>query len=53
MIRDETGRHAVLAADGQQAEKVIAELLARPEIALVHLRNVGYGCYNFGVRTTG
>ena len=21
----------------------------RPEVALVHLRNVGYGCYNFAV----
>jgi len=52
---DKQGRIAdgMLAADGQQAEKVIAELLARPEIDLVHLRNVGYGCYNFAVRTTG
>jgi len=31
----------------------IAELLARPEVELVHLRNVGYGCYNFSVRATG
>jgi Protein of unknown function (DUF1203) len=43
----------VPAADGPQAEKVIAELLARPEVELVHLRNVGYGCYNFCVRATG
>jgi Protein of unknown function (DUF1203) len=28
----------------------MAELLARPEVELVHLRNVGYGCYNFCVR---
>jgi len=28
---------------------MIAGLLARPEVALVHLRNVGYGCYNFAV----
>jgi Protein of unknown function (DUF1203) len=39
----------VLAADGHQAEAVIAELLARPGVELVHLRNVGYGCYNFAV----
>jgi Protein of unknown function (DUF1203) len=38
---------------GSKAEKVIAELLARPEVDLVHLRNVGYGCYNFAVRATG
>jgi hypothetical protein len=36
-----------------QAEEVITELLARPEVDLVHLRNVGYGCYNFAVRATG
>ncbi len=30
-----------------------AELLARPEVDLVHLRNVGYGCYNLAVRATG
>jgi len=29
---------------------VIRELLARPDVTLVHLRNVGYGCYNFAVR---
>jgi hypothetical protein len=28
---------------------VIRELLARPDVALVHLRNVGWGCYNFAV----
>jgi Protein of unknown function (DUF1203) len=49
---DRKGRIAdgVLVADGQQARSVIAELLARPEVELVHLRNVGYGCYNFCVR---
>ena len=49
---DEQGRIAagVLAADGRQAQSVIAELLARPEVELVHLRNVGYGCYNCAVR---
>ena len=40
-------------ADGQRAQAVIAELLARPEVELVHLRNVGYGCYNFAVRANG
>jgi hypothetical protein len=29
---------------------VIRDLLARPDVALVQLRNVGYGCYNFAVR---
>ena len=38
------------AADGRQAQAVIKELLARPGVELVHLRNVGYGCYNFAVR---
>jgi Protein of unknown function (DUF1203) len=52
---DGRGRIAdgVLAADGQQAQAVIAELLGRPEVELVHLRNVGYGCYNFAVRGCG
>jgi hypothetical protein len=40
----------VLAGDGRQAEAVIRDLLARPDIAQVHLRNVGYGCYNYAVR---
>jgi hypothetical protein len=49
---DEQGRitGGVLAADGRQAQAVISELLARPEVELVHLRNVGYGCYNCAVR---
>ncbi|MDQ2811006.1 MAG: DUF1203 domain-containing protein [Actinomycetota bacterium] len=52
---DRQGRIAdgVLAADGRQAQRVIAELLARPGVELVHLRNVGYGCYNFAVRAFG
>lgn len=41
----------MLAADGVHALAVIQEMLARPDVALVHLRNVGYGCYNFAVRT--
>jgi hypothetical protein len=49
---DREGRIAdgVLVADGERAMTVIRELLARPDVAIVHLRNVGYGCYNFAVR---
>lgn len=49
---DHQGRIAdgVLAEDGDHAMTVIRELLARPDVALVHLRNVGYGCYNCTVR---
>lgn len=52
---DRQGRIAdgVLVADGKQAQDAIAELLARPEVELVHLRNVGYGCYNFAVWPNG
>jgi uncharacterized protein DUF1203 len=52
---DHDGRIAdgVLVSDGHQAEAVIRELLGQPHIALVHLRNVGYGCYNFSVRPGG
>lgn len=52
---DREGRIAggVLVADGHQARGVIAELLARPGVELVHLRNVGFGCYNFCVRVNG
>ena len=49
---DHEGRIAdgVLTRDGEEAARVISALLGRPEVALVHLRNVGYGCYNFAVR---
>lgn len=49
---DHAGRIAdgVLADNGDHAVTVIREMLARPDVALVHLRNVGYGCYNFAVR---
>jgi hypothetical protein len=49
---DQDGRIAagVLASDGEHAMTVIRGLLARPDITLAHLRNVGYGCYNFAVR---
>jgi hypothetical protein len=49
---NEQGRieDGVLADDGEHAEKVIEDLLARPDVVLVQLRNVGYGCYNFAAR---
>jgi Protein of unknown function (DUF1203) len=49
---DRQGRIAegLLVRDGEQAMTVIRQLLARPSVAIVHLRNVGYGCYNFAVR---
>jgi hypothetical protein len=49
---DRDGRicDGVLVSDGQHAMPVIGELLGRADVALVHLRNVGYGCYNFAVR---
>ncbi len=40
----------VLVRDGEEALEVIQELLARPDVAFAHLRNVGFGCYNFAVR---
>jgi hypothetical protein len=49
---DHEGRIAdgVLAASGDDALTVIKEMLGRPDVALVHLRNVGAGCYNCAVR---
>jgi Protein of unknown function (DUF1203) len=49
---DRDGRIAdgVLVHNGEHAMTAIRELLARPDVTLVHLRNVGYGCYNFAVR---
>jgi hypothetical protein len=29
--------------------RAVGDLLARPEVVLVHVRNVTYGCYNFAV----
>jgi Protein of unknown function (DUF1203) len=40
----------VLVDDGDHASTVIREMLGRPDVALVHLRNVGFGCYNCMVR---
>ena len=52
---DHQGRIAdgILAADGDHATEAIHALLRRPDVSLVHLRNVGYGCYNFAVRRRG
>lgn len=41
----------VYVSSGEEADRAIADLLARPGVALVQLRNVGFGCYNFAVRT--
>jgi hypothetical protein len=49
---DERGRIAAgsYVLDGEDADRAIADLLGRPDVTLVQLRNVGYGCYNFAVR---
>jgi hypothetical protein len=49
---DHDGRIAdgVLVPDGVRARAVITDLLTQSDVALVHLRNVEYGCYNFAVR---
>ena len=49
---DRDGRiiEGFLVDDGEHATAVIREQLARPGVALVQLRNVGHGCYNFTVR---
>lgn len=39
--------------DGSGAEPAIDKLLANPEIATVHSRNVLYGCYMFAINHTG
>lgn len=48
--RDGQIADGVLASDGQHALTAIRRMLARPDAALVHLRNVGFGGYNFAVR---
>jgi Protein of unknown function (DUF1203) len=49
---DRDGRIAdgTLAADGAEAHAIIERWLGRPQVQRVHVRNVGYGCYNFAVR---
>jgi hypothetical protein len=43
-IHDATTVH-----DGQDSEAVIAELLAVPDVAQIHSRNVAWGCYMFAI----
>lgn len=42
--------HATTIAAGDSAEAAIAELLADPEAAVVHSRNIEPGCYMFAIR---
>lgn len=48
---DSRGRihEATRVHDGQAPEAVIAEILANPEVAYLHSRNVAYGCYMFAI----
>jgi hypothetical protein len=39
----------ILVEDGDHAMTAIGDLLSRPDVTLVQLRNVGYGCYNCAV----
>jgi hypothetical protein len=49
---DRRGRisDGVLAADGDHATAIIRELFTSPDVSLIQLRNVGFGCYNCSVR---
>ena|SRR5690242_12962287 len=50
---DKAGRIAdALLVEGAEAEAGITRLLARPEVATVHSRNVLYGCYMFAIDRT-
>lgn len=51
---DTQGRIAggILAKGLEQLQEAIGVLLERPDVELVHLRNVEYGCYNFTIRPT-
>jgi hypothetical protein len=40
-------------ADGAEAERVLADLLARPDVDFVHSRNVAYGCFMFTIGRRG
>lgn len=46
--KDDRIHDAVLVA-GVDAEAVIAELFARPDVTFLHSRNVLYGCYMFAI----
>jgi hypothetical protein len=39
--------------DGKEPEPLIAEMLADPEVAQIHSRNVTWGCYMFTITRTG
>ena len=46
------GHNRILGAElveGADAERVISRLLANPEVAFLHSRNVLYGCYMFSI----
>lgn len=43
-IHDATKVH-----DGHHPEKVIAEILADPDVVQIHSRNVAWGCYMFAI----
>jgi hypothetical protein len=50
---DDAGRIAdAVLVEGAEAEAGIRRLLARPEVATVHSRNVLYGCYMFAIDRT-
>lgn len=40
----------ILVDGASEALRIIEDLFAQPDIELVQIRNVGYGCYNFAVR---
>lgn len=48
---DERGRihDATIVHDGRHPERVIAELLAEPDVVQIHSRNVAWGCYMFTI----
>ncbi|POX54091.1 DUF1203 domain-containing protein [Streptomyces sp. Ru72] len=52
---DERGRihDATTVHDGQNPEKVIAALLAEPDVVQIHSRNVAWGCYMFTITRPG
>jgi hypothetical protein len=43
----------ILTTGGAGNRRAVDALLARPEVVLLHVRNVTYGCYNFAVVRDG
>jgi hypothetical protein len=39
--------------DGRDPETVIADMLADPDIVLIHSRNIAWGCYMFTITRSG